>query len=849
MLTEPFESDRTKSWSQLSELVKDVFRKVNECQNRPSFSFKLSSLVDDGQQIGVRLYCLGSINNSLESTLVYCDVMNSELEQMVSANEQASNDEHDEDNLQLPTFKWKELICAELIKEEGFNERLSNEEKLQLQRKRMLVTGITSYEFHEKQKRFLFTLDGSLHYFDDCGTAPYVPIKLTSEQSSGKINLSICPSNPNLVAYVSGVDIFVINIKTGIEQRLTNNKIDQPDRLISSGQPSYIVQEEFDRLIGFWWQPNNQDKSSDEYKILFEQVDETDVELVKISSCDGTVEEYRYPKPGKKNATSMLKIASFKLDTNSNEFYDVNVNLINNINNLKSIYPDCEYLINCGWHNQDTILVQLLNRIQRNLLVFLISLDGSFETQCIYEEISHRWVNTARICEFIRENENESLKVGKELSFIWASQESGYRHLYRISVRLTQSSEISQQSDLLRSALLSKIPLTSGQYEVDADSAWLDNKNNLLYFVGLKDTPLENHLYVLSLDSEQESIKRLTTPGYSNSLIVFNNQTNMFINIQSSIKKPAFGFLNIIQNTDNNSDQLPSTQRVGYVISNKITKSDGSIVNCIEQFEMLPGFSRPELFSYRLKESGDLIYGLIYKPDFMQADKKYPCVLEVYGGPDVQLVSNSFRTVRQWHRHLLASQGYVVVAMDCRGSSNRGTDFESHLNRRLGQVEVQDQVEVLLWLAENQNYIDLNRIAVHGGSYGGYLALLCYGMRPDIFRLSIPMAPVTNWQLYDTGYTERYMDIPENNMEGYAKGSVINYVNNFPNEENRLLIVHGLMDENVHFAHTAELINELIKANKPYDLQVFPHERHSFTNQQARLYKLTILLKFLNQNL
>lgn len=194
--------------------------------------------------------------------------------------------------------------------------------------------------------------------------------------------------------------------------------------------------------------------------------------------------------------------------------------------------------------------------------------------------------------------------------------------------------------------------------------------------------------------------------------------------------------------------------------------------------------------------------------------------LKVYGGPCVQLVTNNFKSVRTFNRHLLASQGYVVCVLDCRGSANRGMAFESYLNRRLGQVEVNDQVEVLSWLASNTNYIDLKRVAVHGFSYGGYLSLLCYANRPDIFRCCIAGAPVSSWLLYDTGYTERYMDTPENNPEGYAKGSVLNHVSNFPNEDNRLLIIHGLNDENVHFAHTVELIHELVKVGRPYSLQV-----------------------------
>lgn len=463
-----------------------------------------------------------------------------------------------------------------------------------------------------------------------------------------------------------------------------------------------------------------------------------------------------------------------------------------------------------------------MNRKQKNLLVFLISTDNKFPTQILHEEINKEyWIYVTQVCDFLNKDNDDLIDLNKEISFIWASQETGFRHLYKYTVQLNNeanSQSITSAENPLKSNLIKKQQLTSGNWEVSADSVWLDSANNLVYFIGLKDSPLENQLYVISLNNEIELIKKLTTSGYSNSLVVFNAQRTAFLNIQSSISKAPFGFLNIIQNCTN--DRLPSTHRTGYILTNKITKPDGSIIDCVKQFEMLPGFSRPELFSYQLKESGDIVYGLIYKPHFMQADKKYPCVLEVYGGPQAQMVTNNFKSVRVLNRHLLASQGYVVCVFDCRGSTNRGIAFEGHIYKRLGQTEIQDQVEVLQWLASNTNYIDLNRIAIYGYSYGGYLSLMAYATRSDIFKLCIAGAPVTNWKIYDTGYTERYMDTPENNADGYAKGSILNYVNNFPNEYNRLLIIHGLNDENVLFNHSVELINELVKANKPYNLQV-----------------------------
>lgn len=199
--------------------------------------------------------------------------------------------------------------------------------------------------------------------------------------------------------------------------------------------------------------------------------------------------------------------------------------------------------------------------------------------------------------------------------------------------------------------------------------------------------------------------------------------------------------------------------------------------------------------------------------------------------------------------HMLAAHGFCVVSIDSRGSDNRGVGFQAHLVNRMGTVEIEDQVEVLQLLAGQCDYMDLTRLAVTGWSYGGYLSLMALAQRPDIFKVAIAGAPVVSWGLYDTGYTERYMDLPTVNPEGYRNGSVLSYVNNLPDEENRLLIVQGMIDENVHFSHTNQLIQALIKAGKPYQLQIYPHERHCLRQLDSNEHYETKLLSFLLNNL
>jgi len=192
-------------------------------------------------------------------------------------------------------------------------------------------------------------------------------------------------------------------------------------------------------------------------------------------------------------------------------------------------------------------------------------------------------------------------------------------------------------------------------------------------------------------------------------------------------------------------------------------------------------YNAPELFNATIG-SGEMLYGMVFKPHNLRSGKKYPVVLNVYGGPEVQLVSNSFKGTRMIRNHLLASQGFCVVCIDSRGSDNRGVAFESHIRLKMGQLEMADQVEVLRWLANVTGFMDMSRVAVHGWSYGGYLSLMGLAQYPSVFKVAVAGAPVVQWLCYDTGYTERFMDLPRLNPTGYLQGCVLTHLPNFPDE-------------------------------------------------------------------
>ena len=193
--------------------------------------------------------------------------------------------------------------------------------------------------------------------------------------------------------------------------------------------------------------------------------------------------------------------------------------------------------------------------------------------------------------------------------------------------------------------------------------------------------------------------------------------------------------------------------------------------------------------------------------------------------------------------------GYAVVMIDGRGSYNRGLAFESHLKHRMGTVELEDQIKGLEYVASAYPHIDTTRVAINGWSYGGYVSLMGVAQHGDIFKVCIAGAPVTTWSLYDTAYTERYMGSLTEQADAYSRGSVMSYVDQFPDTENRVLIVHGLIDENVHFKNTEQLIDALVRAQKPHQLQIYPNERHGIRHPSANEHFDCLTFTFLHHHL
>jgi len=228
-------------------------------------------------------------------------------------------------------------------------------------------------------------------------------------------------------------------------------------------------------------------------------------------------------------------------------------------------------------------------------------------------------------------------------------------------------------------------------------------------------------------------------------------------------------------------------------------------------------------------DDGETLYAAIYAP---AGEGPFPTLVHVYGGPGPQRVQESWGMTVDMRAQRLAQEGFCVIRLDNRGSARRGLTFEGAIKHDMGDLELRDQAAGVRYLT-SEGLCDPARVGIYGWSYGGYLSAMALGRQPEVFKAAVSGAPVTHWDGYDTHYTERYMGTPESNPEGYERSAVMAHVDAMRGE---LLLVHGLIDENVHFRHTARLINALIKANKDYQLLLFPDERHMPRGLADRVY-------------
>lgn len=631
-------------------------------------------------------------------------------------------------------------------------ENLTLEEKLRRERLRQRETGVTQYAWG-KGGRILVPLLGGL-FVQNGADGELVQIVAKGEHPILDARFS---PNGRWIAYVQNAEIYVIPSSGGEPRQLTGGARGTGK---TNGLAEYIAQEEMERRRGYWWSPDSR-------RIAFAEVDETHIPVYRIvhqgqpRTGDGAQEDHRYPFAGQANAKIRLGVISLNggepvwMDLGENE--DI-------------------YLARVTWLPNGRLSAQIENREQSRL--DLISFDpASGQGRTLLTETSEVWINLHHMF--------RPLKDGR---FIWASERTGFMHLYLVD----------GNGEVIR-------PLTGGEWQVDSLDG-VDEKNERIYFSATRESPLERHLYVVGFDGGTP--RRLTREAGTHTVTLDHSFTR-FIDRHNSLTRPSAITLCALAD--------------GRALRPIFTPNDPRL----ETLTLPP----PEIVTLRSRD-GVKLYGAIYRPPASFGSGPFPTVVIVYGGPQAQLVTNGWRSTVNMRAQYLAQQGFLVFTLDNRGSARRGLAFEGWIRRRLGIIEVQDQVDGVRWLV-GQGLADPERVGITGWSYGGYMAAMCLAQEPGIFKAAVAGAPVTHYDGYDTHYTERYLSTPQANPEGYEKGSVMHYVDTL---QGKLLLVHGLIDENVHFRHTARLINALIRARKPYDLLLFPDERHSPRSLADRIY-------------
>jgi dipeptidyl-peptidase-4 len=330
-----------------------------------------------------------------------------------------------------------------------------------------------------------------------------------------------------------------------------------------------------------------------------------------------------------------------------------------------------------------------------------------------------------------------------------------------------------------------------------------DERSGFLYFTSTEKHPRERHLYRVRLDGTGRT--RLTREDGTHRVLV----------------SPDGRFY---------ADTWSDTTTPPRVL---VASQDGTKRFTLEENAHPPllDFERGSLEALEL-EAGDgtRLYAALLKPAGFDPARRYPVIVSVYGGPHVQTVRNSWNQVSPFEQ-LLASHGFLVFWLDNRGSAGRGHAFESAIHRKLGQLELADQLRGIEYL-RSRPFVDPARIGITGWSYGGYLTLYAVTNAPEVFKAAVAGAPVTDWRLYDTIYTERYMGMPEGNPKGYDASSPLQKAAALRAD---LLLIHGSSDDNVHLANTLSFVAALIRAGKTYSLQVDPRQTHGFKAKEDQL--------------
>jgi dipeptidyl-peptidase-4 len=451
-----------------------------------------------------------------------------------------------------------------------------------------------------------------------------------------------------------------------------------------------------------------------------------------------------------------------------------------------------EYIPRLSWSKTaNKLILQTLNRHQNQLKYHLIDLSSKKMTQkMFFEEKSKTYVEIDNNL-MIRKDGNSILRT---------SEIDGFNHIYQLDFNGTSSQ------------------ITKGNWDV-IDLYGIDESTNTVYYSSAEVSPMIKTIHSISTNGSNKNLLSLPI-GVSDA--EFTDGMKFMVLTHSDANTPPVYTLN---------------------------KNDGSLVRMLEDNKALKSklgnlaLSKKEFITFDV--NGNKLNGWIMKPANFNSTKKYPVYMTLYGGPGHNEVVDAWDNSDYMFHQLLTQKGYLVVCVEPRGTLYRGAAFKKSTYLQLGKLETEDLIASAKEL-QGYPFVDANRIGVMGWSYGGFMASLAITKGADVFKMAVAVAPVTNWRNYDNIYTERFMRTPKENADGYDANSPVNFVQLM---KGKFLLIHGAADDNVHYQNSMELINAMVKADKQFDLFIYPNKNHGIYGGNTRNHLFKMILDFVEENL
>lgn len=630
------------------------------------------------------------------------------------------------------------------------------------------------YEFSPNEDKVLLATDQESIYRHSSKSRYYVYDlkngKLDSLATEGKQQLATFSPTRNQVAFVKDNRLHIQDFDSDSRELISFGKGE--DDAFIAGAVDWVYEEEFSFHKGFEWSPNG------DY-IAYYQTDEREVPLFTMDifgkGLYPSEDEFKYPKAGEPNSDVSIHL----FDVKNQEDAKVEIS------------QDYEYIPRIKWTKDDEeLVIYTMNRLQNQLTLWKVDA-AKASASVLYQENAPAYIEIS-----------DDLRFFKDGSFIWTSEQGGYKHIYHMD----KKGAIKKQ-------------ITKGNWEV-TEFYGIDEDSKTLYYQAAEESPMERAVYSIKLDGSGKR-KLSTKKGWNDA--EFSKGFKYYINTYSSKDVPTLETLH-----NSKGEQL------------RVITDNAKLKEKLRSYDI----AQKDFFKFK-NEEGTELNGWMIKPQDFEEGKKYPVLMFVYGGPGSQTVKNQYDGFNHFYYQSLANQGYIIVSVDNRGTGARGRDFRTVTYKQLGKFEIEDQISGAKYLG-TLPYVDKKRIGIWGWSYGGYMSSLGITKGADVFTMAIAVAPVTNWRFYDSIYTERYMDTPQNNGNGYDDNSPINHVGKL---EGKYLLIHGSADDNVHVQNTMRMISALVDADKQFDLFIYPDKNHGIYGGNTRYHLYKMMNDFILKNL